>query len=136
MRGVLRAFVLVVIGCWASALVAEDEFDGRPMLKACGDYLAGLAAGDKSAGTFESGKCAGFVRGAIAAHALDVAVARSRNGQTSSRICIPERASLTDEVRVFHVYLKAHESKLDSPGVELLYAALLDAWPCPERPAS
>ncbi|HKD16898.1 MAG TPA: Rap1a/Tai family immunity protein [Thermoanaerobaculia bacterium] len=136
MRAIVRAFVVLGAGLWGSAALADDAFDGQALLKSCGEYLAVReGATEKQPGTFESGKCAGFVRGAIAAHALDVAVARTRDGQASSRICVPEKARLSDEVRVFHDYLKAHPSKLDWPGIDLLYAALIDAWPCPERPA-
>jgi len=137
MRGKLRALVLVAAGLRASTMLAGDAFDGRTMGKACDEYVAGLdtASPAKPPGSYASGTCAGFVGGAIAAHALDVAVARARSGSASSRICVPEKASLTDEVRVFCTFLKAHPSNLDEPGVELLYAALLEAWPCPERPA-
>ncbi|HKD19228.1 MAG TPA: Rap1a/Tai family immunity protein [Thermoanaerobaculia bacterium] len=136
MRGIVRALVMVGAGLRGSALLAEDAFDGQHMLKACGDYLAASrdAAPGGVAGSFESGRCAGFVHGAVAAHALDLAVARARTGHASSRICIPESTRLTDEVRAFHAYLKANASKLDHPGIDLLYAALLDAWPCAEKP--
>lgn len=134
MRGILRALVLVGVGLRASAALADDAFDGRQMLASCAGYLAAQndAAG-KTAPSFASGQCAGFVQGAIAAHALDLAVARARTGHVSSKICIPESAHLIDEVRAYQAYLKAHPSKLDSPGIDLLYAALLDAWPCPEK---
>jgi hypothetical protein len=137
MRRIARTLSVAAAGLWGSALVAQDAFDGQHMKKACGDYLVAAkdAAASTNSGSFESGRCAGFVQGAVAAHALDLAVARARTGHASSRICIPESTTLTDEVRAFHAYLTANPSKLDNPGIDLLYAALLDAFPCGERPA-
>jgi len=136
MRPAARAFVFVLGSLGGSGMLAEDAFDGAHLKKSCGDYLAADdAAAARNAGAFEMGQCSGFVRGAIAAHALDVTVARAKAGHASARICVPETAGLRDEVRVFQAYLNAHPSKLDWPGVELLYASLLDAWPCPDKPA-
>ena len=136
MRPIARALVFAVGSLWGSALLAEDVFDGAHMVKSCGEYLAALNGWgtQKTPGSYESGKCAGFVQGAVAAHALDVAVARAKTGHLTTRICIPESAHLTDQVRAFQKYLKANPSKLDWPGIDLFYAALIDAWPCLEKP--
>jgi hypothetical protein len=136
MRRIARALVFALGSLRGSALVAEDSFDGAQMVKSCGEYLAALdgSGTEMKPGSYESGKCAGFVQGAVAAHALDIAVARARTGHASTKVCIPESARLADEVRAFQKYLKANPSKLDWPGIDLLYAALVDAWPCPEKP--
>lgn len=132
MRSWIRAFptALVLFGAFTVAAAAEDRFDGTQLLRSCGAALQATSAADS-----EAGKCVGFVWGATAAHELDVAVAARRNPAASSKICIPADATVDQEIRVFHDYLKANPEKLHLSGIELLYAAYLDHWPCAAQPA-
>ncbi len=124
--------VLALFAAFTGVAAAEDQFDGSHLLRSCGDALA--AAGSSAAGA-DAGRCVGFVYGATAAHELDVAVARRRNPGATSKICVPADATVDQDIRVFHDYLKANPEKLHLSGIELLYAAYLDHWPCPAKPA-
>ncbi len=135
MRPPTRAWFIVLVLFAAFAAVpaaAEDKFDGDQLLRSC---AAALAAKPSSPADPDAGKCIGFVYGATAAHELDVAIASRRNPAASSKICIPADATVEQDIRVFHDYLKANPEKLHLSGIELLYAAYLDHWPCTAQPA-
>jgi hypothetical protein len=69
--------------------------------------------------------CFGYFRGGAAFH-------RASIGQGHNPIvCPPADATVSDAVEQFVTYARAHPEYLDEAPMDLVFRAVIEAWPCP-----
>ena len=85
-----------------------------------GEELAGVCSDDKD--KFKQGFCVGYLTG----------VSETLTGvlQTSG-ICAPKDITIEKLITTVATYSSNHEDKRRGPAVNLVWSALVDAWPCP-----
>ena len=107
----------MVLSC-AGAAQAESEninrfLDGNALLRLCDRALAGA--------------CAGYILGVADTNSIMIHWYR-----VPDVICLPPRASDGDVVTAVARSLRAKPEQLDLAASSLVFAALLDAFPCSE----
>jgi len=74
----------------------------------------------------EGTACATYIDGFLAGHNLGTAAA----ADSSTRICVPNDATISQLARVFVKYVNDHPEQLHQPDWAVLYVALKNAFPC------
>jgi hypothetical protein len=140
-EGKMRKILLFIGILWTSipALHAEGSFyTAREFVQMCELYDRYQSAGtDDSVEALRLGICLGYFRGVHVTYQLyellsdrSQATTRTATRRASALVCIPERATIEETVRVFLKYMKDHPEKLDEGADLMILEALAGAFPC------
>ena len=109
-NNIIKVVLLVLIYCLATPTAFALQ----------GEELAGVCSDDKD--KFKQGFCVGYLTG----------VSETLTGvlQTSG-ICAPKDVTIEKLITAVATYSSNHDDKRQGPAVNLVWSALVDAWPCP-----
>src|SRR5206468_9437999 len=147
-EGKMRKILLFIGILWTSipALHAEGSFyTAREFVQMCELYDRYQSAGtDDSVEALRLGICLGYFRGVHVTYQLyellsdrsQATTTRTATRRASALVCIPERATIKETVRVFLKYMKDHPEKLHEGADLMILEALAGAFPCKDLPCA
>ena len=107
------------------------QMDGNKLLSECTVTIRHMDTGvsPDSANQIDDVHCLGFIEGVL--EGLVVGEHENPTATKKPYVCIPDGASLGQNVRVVVKWMKEHPKDLHRRAALLIYVALLEAYPCP-----
>jgi hypothetical protein len=110
------------------------QMDGNKLLSECTVTIRQMDTGvsPDSANQIDDVHCLGFIEGVLEGLVVGESAGDENHTATKKRyVCIPDGASLGQNVRVVVKWMKEHPKDLHRRAALLIYVALLEAYPCP-----
>jgi hypothetical protein len=119
----MRSAVVIAILLFASANARAFE-SGREFLEECGPSATKVFSQLSPDEQLMGMSCGGYLKGFIGAIRL------AETGTRSHMICSPADIEIRQALKLSVAWMNDHSDELDKPATQLIFRALVDAFPC------
>ena len=120
MRFCVLVFSFIIFGTTPSDVIA----DGNKFLTSCQHALELVENANTQVDQVSAGVCVGYIT------AVTDVYYRAKHSDVRIAICLPDKASVLQTIRVYVSFLEEHPERLHEFELDLLNAALAEAFPC------